>query len=380
MGVMAGLIKILPMFMMVMVGMVSRIIFPNTIGCVDPEQCELACGNQYGCSNSAYAKLVLLIMPLGLKGLLLAVMIAALMSSLTSVFNSGSTLFTMDVWARFRPRAKNRELMIVGRMFILAMVGISIAWIPVVKSFSSGKLFDYIQAISSYLSPQISVIFTLAIFWPRLNEPGAFWGMTLGMACGVAAMILKFILTDPLCGEPEYRPTLFTIHYLYVGMMLAGITLVTSVLITYVTPAPDHESTLRLTWWTRYTKRDRKPIFDPYMEKIKEKEKLEMDELKVNEKSKGAANPAFVTDGGKPVENMYEDVGVETTEKSWLQKGVALFCGLEDDKPTVELSEEDKAELKKMMDISEEPRPALLVNIGAVAMGCALCFLFGYYA
>ena len=176
-------------------------------------------------------------------------------------------------------------------MFILAMVGISIAWIPVVKSFSSGKLFDYIQAISSYLSPQISVIFTLAIFWPRLNEPvrlycsyffvaqagyleffktisaphtyhdwndknsvsslqGAFWGMTLGMACGVAAMILKFILTDPLCGEPEYRPTLFTIHYLYVGMMLAGITLVTSVMITYVTPAPDHESVSGIDPWS----------------------------------------------------------------------------------------------------------------------------------
>lgn len=56
-------------------------------------------------------------------------------------------------------------------MFILAMVGVSIAWIPVVQSFSSGKLFDYIQAISSYLSPQISVVFTLAVFWPRLNEP-----------------------------------------------------------------------------------------------------------------------------------------------------------------------------------------------------------------
>lgn len=66
--------------------------------------------------------------------------------------------------------------------------------------------------------------------------------MTLGMACGVPAMILKFILVDPLCGEPEYRPTLFTIHYLYVGMMLAGITLVVSVMITYVTPPPDSES------------------------------------------------------------------------------------------------------------------------------------------
>jgi len=332
------------------------------------------------CSNSAYAKLVLLIMPLGLKGLLLAVMIAALMSSLTSVFNSGSTLFTCDVWTRFRPKAKNRELMIVGRMFILAMVGVSIAWIPVVKSFSSGKLFDYIQAISSYLSPQISVIFTLAIFWPRLNEPGAFWSMTLGMACGVVAMILKFILVDPLCGEPEYRPTLFTIHYLYVGMMLAAITLILAVMITLVTPAPDGESILRLTWWTRFTKRERKPIFDPYVEKINEKEKLEMDDLKVSEKSEGTENPAFVSDGGKPVGNTFENVGVEPENKSLFRKGLALFCGLEDDKPAAELSEEDKAALKKMMDISENPRAALFGNIGAVAMGCALCFLFGYYA
>nr|XP_018671853.1 sodium/glucose cotransporter 1 isoform X2 [Ciona intestinalis] len=175
--VLAGTLKVLPMYMMVMVGMISRIIFPDQIGCSLPEECIKVCGSPTGCTNYAYAKLVLFIMPVGLKGLLLAVMIAALMSSLTSVFNSASTLFTCDIWMKIRPKAKNREQMIVGRVFILVMVGISIAWVPIIQAFSDGRLFDYIQSITSFLAPPITAVFVMAVFWPRLNEPGTILGI-----------------------------------------------------------------------------------------------------------------------------------------------------------------------------------------------------------
>ncbi len=112
-----------------------RLIFNQTeeIGCTDPEKCMKYCGSRTGCSNIAYPKLIIDMMPPGARGLMVAVMMAALMSSLTSVFNSCSVIFTMDLWKRVRSNASNIELMIVGRIFIVVFGLISIVWIPVIE-------------------------------------------------------------------------------------------------------------------------------------------------------------------------------------------------------------------------------------------------------
>ena len=107
----------------------------------------------------------------GLRGLMLAVMMAALMSSLTSVFNSASTIFTIDIWTRFRGKASDTELLIVGRMFIVVLLVVSIAWIPIILSYKESQLFHYIQAVSNFLCPPITAVFLIALFWPRMNEP-----------------------------------------------------------------------------------------------------------------------------------------------------------------------------------------------------------------
>ncbi|KAH1180481.1 hypothetical protein KIL84_009317 [Mauremys mutica] len=168
--IMCGYLKLLPMFVMVMPGMISRILYTDMVACVVPSECEKYCGTKVGCSNVAYPKMVVDLMPNGLRGLMLSVMLASLMSSLTSIFNSASTLFTMDIYTKIRSRASERELMLAGRLFILALIGISIAWIPVVQSAQSGQLFDYIQSITSYLGPPIAAVFLLAIFCKRVNE------------------------------------------------------------------------------------------------------------------------------------------------------------------------------------------------------------------
>ena len=97
--------------------------------------------------------------------MMLAVMMAALMSSLTSIFNSSSTIFTIDIWTRIRGRPSDNELLVVGRSFVLVLVAISVAWIPIISSFNSSQLFVYIQAISNFLSPQvISIILRKASY------------------------------------------------------------------------------------------------------------------------------------------------------------------------------------------------------------------------
>ena len=113
--ILCGWIKVLPLFLIVIPGMISRVLYPDEIGCVDPEICQKICQNPVSCSNIAYPKLVLGIMPEGMRGIMISVMLAALMSDLTSIFNSASTLFTMDVYRKFRSDAKNKELLLVGR-------------------------------------------------------------------------------------------------------------------------------------------------------------------------------------------------------------------------------------------------------------------------
>ncbi|KAK3521371.1 hypothetical protein QTP70_003424 [Hemibagrus guttatus] len=169
--IMCGYLKLLPMFLMVFPGMISRVLYPDEVACVVPELCKEYCDAEVGCTNIAYPKLVVDLMPDGLRGLMLSVMLASLMSSLTSIFNSSSTLFTMDIYAKIRNKASEKELMIAGRLFILVLIGVSIAWIPIIQSANSGQLFDYIQSVTSYLAPPIAAVFTLAIFCKRVNEP-----------------------------------------------------------------------------------------------------------------------------------------------------------------------------------------------------------------
>nr|XP_021152411.1 sodium/myo-inositol cotransporter 2 isoform X3 [Columba livia] len=205
-SLMTSYLKILPLFMMVMPGMISRILFP------------------------------------GLRGLMMSVMIAALMSSLTSIFNSASTIFTMDLWKHFRPRCSELELMIVGRAFVLLLTVVSILWIPLVQAGQGGQLFIYIQSISSYLQPPVAMVFILGCFWKRANEKGAFWGLVTGLLLGVIRLVLDFIYPEPRCGEADLRPAVVkNMHYLYFSMVLSAVSTLTVLLVSLLTEPPSAE-------------------------------------------------------------------------------------------------------------------------------------------
>uniref|UniRef100_A0A8C7KK44 Sodium/myo-inositol cotransporter 2 n=1 Tax=Oncorhynchus kisutch TaxID=8019 RepID=A0A8C7KK44_ONCKI len=241
-SLLAAYLKILPFFMMVLPGMISRILYPDEVACGDPEVCTEVCGNPVGCSDIAYAKLVMKLLPSGLRGLMMAVMIAALMSSLTSIFNSSSTIFTMDLWRHVRPRATEWELMLVGRMFVLVLVVVSVLWIPVVQASQGGQLFIYIQSISTYLQPPVSIVFLTGCFWKRTNEKGAFWGLFLGLLVGGVRMALDFIYPSPLCYQEDSRPDVVKhVHYLYFSTVLSLLTLVVVVGVSLATEKPSPE-------------------------------------------------------------------------------------------------------------------------------------------
>ncbi|CAF1254408.1 unnamed protein product [Rotaria magnacalcarata] len=240
--IVASSLKFLSIFIMVIPGMVARILFQDKIGCATPESCKQICDNEASCTDIAYPIIVIELMPNGLRGLMLACMIAALMSSLTSIFNSSSTIFTIDIWQRFRPKAPQWELLIVGRIFTLVLVGISILWIPIISAAQGGKLFDYIQSVTSFLAPPICSIYVLAIFWKRINEEGAFWGLICGLVIGLIRFIWEYSYSVPPCllAATDRRPEAIKFHFLYFALLLFTLTCLVAVIVSLLTrPIPE---------------------------------------------------------------------------------------------------------------------------------------------
>lgn len=247
---MAGFLKILPMFVIVIPGMISRILFADEIACIGPEHCMAVCGSQAGCSNIAYPRLVMAVMPVGLRGLMMAVMIAALMSDLDSIFNSASTIFTLDIYKTLRREASQRELLIVGRTFVVFMVVISIAWVPVIIEMQGGQTYLYIQEVAGYLTPPIAALFLLGVFTKRCNEKGAFWGGMTGFILGTLRLILAFVYRAGRCDQPDTRPLFISrVHYMYVAAALFWVSGFVAVVVSWCTAPPDEEQVRTTTIW-----------------------------------------------------------------------------------------------------------------------------------
>ncbi|CAF0820278.1 unnamed protein product [Adineta steineri] len=238
----AGILKFLPLFLMIFPGMVARILFPDEIGCADPDVCYQVCESRNGCNDIAYPLLVLRLMPNAIRGLTLACMIAALMSSLTSIFNSSSTIFTIDIWQRFRKNAHDWELMIVGRVFVMILVAISILWIPIIRAAQGSRLFDYIQAVQSFLAPPVAACYLLGVLWKRINEEGAFWGLISGLFVGMVRFIWEYSYTTMPCQleHLDKRPSIIRFNFLYFSILLFLISAIVTIVVSLLTkPIPD---------------------------------------------------------------------------------------------------------------------------------------------
>ncbi|CAH8526521.1 unnamed protein product [Dicrocoelium dendriticum] len=250
---MTGLIKLLPLFIMVIPGMISRILFPDEIACIPGDHCLRVCGQRSGCTNLAYPKLVLEVMPTGLRGLMLSVMLAALISDMTSIFNSASTLFAVDVYKQFRKRAGEGELMLAGRLFVVFLVVVSVAWIPVVQELQGSQLYVYIQSVSNYLAPPVAAVYLLAVLWPRCNELGAFWALMFGLVLGIVRLILSVVYNDPICGEVDTRPWIVgQLHYMYFAFLSFASTFLVMVAVSFIGKRPDAAQIVRLTYFTAW--------------------------------------------------------------------------------------------------------------------------------
>ncbi|XP_038675442.1 sodium/myo-inositol cotransporter 2 isoform X1 [Scyliorhinus canicula] len=377
----AAYLKILPVFIMVLPGMISRVLFTDEVACADADTCRRICGNQVGCSDIAYPKLVMELLPRGLRGLMMSVMIAALMSSLTSIFNSASTLFTLDVWHHIRPHCSEWELMIVGRVFVLVLVAFSVLWIPLVQMSQGGQLFQYIQSISSYLQPPVAVVFMAGCFWRRTNEMGAFWGLFTGILVGCIRMALDFIYPEPLCGQPDSRPLVTKyIHYLHFSIILSVFTLIVVVITSLSTKPPDPEKISRLTWFTRFETNN-------YVAGQPEEDQPEDGEVPTEETSNrsNASPPVDQPEDGEVHKeetsnrsNASPPVAESVKKRSKLVSILLWFCGMDKNEDT------ETASTGKVLDcthlLREEGHMHNFVNANLIVCLSAAVFLYAYFS
>jgi solute:Na+ symporter, SSS family len=210
-------------------------------------------------AQRAFPLMVKHLLPAGLRGLVVAGLLSALMGSLAGVFNACSTLFTVDLYEKIRPKATQAELVRMGRIATAVMVVIAIAWIPVVKGAHS--LYEYLQTIQGYLAPPIFIVFFFGVFFKRLNAKGCLWAMIVGFAVGLFRMAVDTPVTLAHWGrDAAGNPVGYTegsflwivnnINFQYFSILITIISAIVMLVVSYLTSKPSYDHISGLTFGT----------------------------------------------------------------------------------------------------------------------------------
>ncbi len=205
-------------------------------------------------AQAAFPMMVKYMLPAGLRGIVVAGLLSALMGSLAGVFNACSTLFTVDLYQKWRPNATQHQIVRTGRIATTTMVIIALLWIPVVQGAHS--LYNYLQSVQGYLAPPIFVVFFFGVFWKRLNAKGCLWAMVIGFGLGLFRMLVDTPVTLGLRGfDAGYAPGSFlwvinNIYFQYWSVLITIVSAVVMVVVSYLTREPDYAQLKGLTFAT----------------------------------------------------------------------------------------------------------------------------------
>ena len=260
--ILAAFLKLTPVFIFLVPGMIA---FALT------EAPEIGFKTN---GDAAYTSLVAQILPHGLRGMVACSMIVALMASLASKFNASATLFTMDFFREWYPKASGKTEVIVGRIATAVIVVMGICWVLVIKSLHS-DLYVYLQSVQGYLSPAISVLFLLGVFWKRATAPAALWAFIVGVGGGFARLGADLVMRNDGAAVTKLKEQLYhreitqdqfnaaiapiraahgwifsfwNIHWLYYTQILLVVTAALMFTISMLTKPPD-ASVAKFTWY-----------------------------------------------------------------------------------------------------------------------------------
>ncbi|UCG77127.1 MAG: sodium:solute symporter [Gemmatimonadota bacterium] len=238
----AGFLKLPIIFIMVLPGIFGRLLYPAAEYPALAENPDLI-----------FPTLMFDLLPVGIRGLIISALVAAIMSSVDSTLNSASTLVTMDFIKKLKPKVPNHSLVIAGRIVTFVFMTLAILWAPQIIKFPN--IWTYLQQMLAYLSPPVVACFFAGIFWKRANGHGALAALLVGhlaaaVIFGLALSGSLIVQTQPLTPEQAQMAAAGTpvIHFLYLAPILLVISLATLVVVSLATAKPDEETVRELTW------------------------------------------------------------------------------------------------------------------------------------
>lgn len=235
----AGFLKLLPVFIFFMPGVIAYALMQDG-------QLSFDLSN----ADQALPTMINRVLPAGLKGLAIAGLLAALMSSLSSAFNSSSTLLTIDFYQAYRPKATNRELVRFGRLSTIFLVILSLGWIPFMRTLMGGGIFHYLQNIQAYISPPIAAVFLLGLFFHWINANGAIVSLWTGFVLGISRLVLEFMSKEGMIVpvDGSVLAAFLSLNFLHFAIVLFVICGSILMLVSKLRPLPVPENISELTF------------------------------------------------------------------------------------------------------------------------------------
>jgi SSS family solute:Na+ symporter len=252
-SIFAAILKLFPVYLFIIPGLIYyALVKANTVPALTAD---------YD-AQAAFPLMVKHLLPAGLRGLVVAGLLSALMGSLAGVFNACSTLFTVDLYQKWKPKASQHELVHMGRAATIIMVIVALLWIPVVQG--NKGLYNYLQSVQGYLAPPVFVVFFFGVFWKRLNAKGAFWAMMIGFVVGFFRMIVDTPVSLHMFGYEDAAQTVAkgysegsflwiinNINFQYFSVLITIIAAFVMVVVSMMTAPPDYDKIKNLSFGTK---------------------------------------------------------------------------------------------------------------------------------
>ncbi len=240
-------LKLLPVFLFLIPGMIAFALHQQSGSFLPMTAAGLPN------SDAAFPTLVAKLLPAGVKGLIVCGILAALMSSLASLFNSSAALFTIDFYQRFKPNTDAKKLVRIGQAATVVIVILGILWIPVMRSVGD-VLYLYLQDVQSVLAPGIAAAFLLGVTWKRATAKGGMWGLIAGLAIGITRLGAKVIYSNmPAIPESDhswFQWLFFDTNWLFFCGWMLVFCLAVIFVVSMFTKAPDEDKIKGLVFGT----------------------------------------------------------------------------------------------------------------------------------
>jgi SSS family solute:Na+ symporter len=244
-------LKLWPVLIFLIPGMIGLALHQKGLLVIPPKVVNGVTATGTIDGDQVFATLVMNLLPTGLRGLVVAGLLAALMSSLSSLFNSCASLFTIDIYEKLRPNQSEKHLVTVGRVVTALIVLLGMAWIPVMYKVAGGGLYQYLQSVQGYLAPPITAVFLLGLFWKRVNAQGALWGLVTGFVLGMIKLTIQAnygTLDATKAAGPAWLAAIGDFNFLYASGVLFVISIAVVIGVSLLGKAQDEASIAGLTY------------------------------------------------------------------------------------------------------------------------------------